>query len=403
VHGNRQGGRPSLKHVKNRARQRTGAKTARAVGWNVMMTTEARRHGSGWTGFAIVTAVMLGFLGSARAEAPSPALAELIKAAAAEGKIDLQWSSSLLGGLDGVGQAVAGMNKMFGIHLEGRLTPDPDSVPQLLNKVAVTQSANQPSPTDAFVGTTVHIATAVQKGMVQGADWTALLPGRIDASTIEDKGMAVRVFTTLPGGIVYNTQLAPHPPTSLAELLKPEWKGKIASNPYGASFELLSASDVWGEDKALDFARKFSAQIGGLIGCPDMERVASGEFELFALDCSGRNWVQFQRQGAPLGFMIPSDFAAQRYYYMVIPKNAAHPNAGKLFVTYLMTSEGQSILWKTGDYDLHTFPDSGMRKVIAEYEARGAKFREYTLDWWAKHPEVVPAQRKAVDIITKQQ
>jgi iron(III) transport system substrate-binding protein len=368
-----------------------------------MMTTEARPHGSGWTGFAIVTAAMLGFLGSARAEVPSPALAELIKAAAAEGKIDLQWSSSLLGGLDGVGQAVAGMNKMFGTHLEGRLTPDPDSVPQLLNKVAVTQSANQPSPTDAFVGTTVHIATAVQKGMVQGADWTALLPGRIDASTIEDKGMAVRVFTTLPGGIVYNTQLAPHPPTSLAELLKPEWKGKIASNPYGASFELLSASDVWGEDKALDFARKFSAQISGLIGCPDMERVASGEFELFAMDCSGRNWVQFQRQGAPLGFMIPSDFAAQRYYYMVIPKNAAHPNAGKLFVTYLMTSEGQSILWKTGDYDLHTFPDSGMRKVIAEYEAKGAKFREYTLDWWAKHPEVVPAQRKAVDIITKQQ
>ena len=232
------------------------------------------------------------------------------------------------------------MNKMFGLHLEPRLTPIPNSVPQLLNKVAVTQKAGQPSPTDAFVGTTVHIATAIQRDMVQGADWTALLPGRIADSTIEDKGLAVRVFTTLPGGIVYNTQLAPHPPTSLADLFKPEWKGKIASNPYGASFELLSASDVWGEEKTLDFARKFSAQISGLIGCPDMERVASGEFVLFAMDCSGRNWVQFARQGAPLGFIVPSDFAAQRYYYMVIPKNAAHPNAGKLFVTFLLTSRG---------------------------------------------------------------
>jgi hypothetical protein len=44
-----------------------------------------------------------------------------------------------------------------------------------------------------------------------------------------------------------------------------------------------------------------------------------------------------------------------------------------------------------------------MHKVIADYQAKGAKFREYTLDWWAKHPEVVPAQRKAVDIITKAQ
>jgi hypothetical protein len=72
-------------------------------------------------------------------------------------------------------------------------------------------------------------------------------------------------------------------------------------------------------------------------------------------------------------------------------------------VTFLLTSEGQRILWKTGDYDLHTFPDSGMRQVIAQYEAKGAKFREYTLDWWSQHPEVIPAQHKAVDIITKQQ
>ena len=360
------------------------------------------RRGIG-TMLALAMALVLAGRAPACAEPPNPALAAVIKGAAAEGKIDLQWSSSLLGGLDGVSAAVDGMNKMFGLHLEPKLTPDPDSVPQLLNKVAVSQKSNQPSPTDAFIGTTPHIATAIQRDMVQGADWTELLPGRIDASTVEDKGLAVRVFTTLPGGIVYNTQLAPHPPTSLMDLLKPEWKGKIASNPYGASFELLTAGDVWGEEKALDFARKFSGQISGLIGCPDMERVASGEFVLFAMDCSGRNWVQFQRQGAPLGFITPSDFAAQRYYYMVIPKNAAHPNAGKLFVAFLLTTEGQRILWKTGDYDLHTFPDSGMHRVIADYEAKGVKFREFTLDWWLQHPEVVAAQRKAVDIITKQQ
>ena len=222
-------------------------------------------------------------------------MAALIKGAAAEGKIDLQWSCSLLGGLVGVSEAVDGMNKMFGLHLEPRLTPDPG-----FRAAIAEQGRRHPESPSAIAdgclcGHHRSHCDRDSKDMVQGADWTALLPGRIDASTIEDKGLAVRVFTTLPGGIVYNTQLAPHPPTSLADLLEPEWTGKIASNPYGASFELLSATDVWGEEKALDFARKFSAQVSGLIGCPDMERVASGEFELFAMDCSGRNWVQFQR------------------------------------------------------------------------------------------------------------
>ena len=110
-----------------------------------MTTSNIRRRGGGWLGVALATALLLA-QGAARAETPSPALAELIKGAAAEGKIDLQWSSSLLGGLDGVSQAVDGMNKMFGLHLEPKLTPDPASVPQLLNKVAVTQKTNQPAP-----------------------------------------------------------------------------------------------------------------------------------------------------------------------------------------------------------------------------------------------------------------
>jgi ABC-type Fe3+ transport system substrate-binding protein len=86
---------------------------------------------------------------------------------------------------------------------------------------------------------------------------------------------------------------------------------------------------------------------------------------------------------------------------MSIPKNAAHINAAKLFVAFLLTPQGQSILWKAGDIDLDAFPESGMRKVITQYEAEGKKFRELTLAWWAAHPEVGPAQNKAVEILTR--
>ncbi len=358
-----------------------------------------KRSTAAWVLAAVMAASPL----VAHADEPSPALKQLIADANKEGRLDLQWASSLLGGIDGVTQEVNGMNTMFGTNIVPRLTPDPGSVPQLLNKIGVTQAAGQPSPTDAFVGTTVHIVTAVEKNMLQPVAWKTLLPGRIDDSMVEADGLAVRVFTTLPGGIVYNTKLSPEKPTSLMNLLKPEWTGKIASTPYAASFELLSATDMWGEARTLDYARKFSKQVSGLIGCPELERVASGEFLIFAMDCSGRDWVHFAKAGAPIGFVVPSDYAAQRYYYMVIPKNAGHPNAGKLFVTYLLTTEGQNILWKTGSYDLHTFPDSHMKQVIADYEKQGIKFREFTLAWWKLHPEVIPAQAKVVDLLTKQQ
>ncbi len=337
---------------------------------------------------------------------PSPALSKIIAAAKQEGRLDV-WAGSLsgglLGGVDGMTKEVAGMNAMFGTNIVAHITPDASSVPQLLNKVAVSQASEQPAPTDAFLGTTIHMVTAVAKNMTLPVAWALLLPGRLDDRFVEAGGMVVRILTTLPGGIVYNTKLAPMKPTSLMDLLRPEWKGKLATTPYAASFDLLAANDVWGPDKTLDFARKLSGQISGLIGCQEVERIASGEFAGFALDCGGRDWDNFARAGAPVGFAVPSDFAGRRYYYMFIPKNAAHPNAGILFTTYLLTSEGQDIQWQTSNTDLDTFPDSHMHMVIDDYKKQGVTFREFTIDWWKQHPETIAAQSKVVEIMTKQQ
>ena len=38
-------------------------------------------------------------------------------------------------------------------------------------------------------------------------------------------------------------------PTTLADFLRPEWKGKIASTPYSAGFDVLYAADVWGKER----------------------------------------------------------------------------------------------------------------------------------------------------------
>jgi ABC-type Fe3+ transport system substrate-binding protein len=336
--------------------------------------------------------------GAAHAAEWSPALTQLIVAAQKEGKLSLEWGAGILGGTDGVKEMAAGMNALFGTGVVARFTPGA-SLPETVNKVIIAQGAGRPSPTDAVIGTNQYAAELVRTGVSLAVDWVALLPQRITPDSVEAQGTALRVFTTLPGGIVYNATRAPMKPTTLADLLRPEWKGKIASTPYASSWELLSASDVWG-DRALDFAKQLSSQLAGLMRCSELERVASAEFLAFAMDCSGREWVELKRKGAPVEHTIPADFAAQRFYYLAIPANATNPNAAKLFAAFLSTPQGQKLIWKYTDTDLHTYPESQLAPEIRDYEKRGVTFRQFTIPWHLAHPEALEGQHKAVRLLS---
>jgi len=96
---------------------------------------------------------------------------------------------------------------------------------------------------------------------------------------------------------------------------------------------------------------------------------------------------------------VPADFAAQRFYYFALPKNAANPNAMKLFTVFLQTPEGQKLIWKYTDTDLHTYPESELAGEIKDYEARGVHFRQFTIQWHMQHPEAQEGQRKAQKLL----
>ena len=352
-------------------------------------------------GRLVLLAVSAIFISSQAAEAAdqSAALKELIAAASKEGKLELQWGSTFLGGNDGVKAITEAMNAMFGTHIVARFTPGPNAN-ESLNAIMIAQSVNRPSPTDVFIGSNQHGALIYEKKAGTAIDWHALLPDRIAASSIEADGMALRLITVLPGGIVYNTQRVPYAPTKLEDLLKPEWKGKIASTPYASGFDLLSSTDVWGSDKTLDFARKLSAQLAGLMRCNEIERIASGEFIAYAMDCTGTDWQDLKRKGAPVGHVIPADFPAVRFNYVTVPKNAANPNAAKLFSVFLHTPEGQKLTWKYMTADLHTYADSQMAKEVGEYEKKGVVFHQFTIQWYLDHPEAREGISKVVPILT---
>lgn len=329
----------------------------------------------------------------------SPALKDLIAAANKEGKLELQWGSTFFGGNDGVKTITDAMNKAFGTKIAVRFTPGPNAN-ESLNAIVVANGVNRPSPTDAFIGSNQHGALIYERKVGTQVDWRTLLPARIAADSIEGDGMSLRMFTVFPGGIVYNTQRVPYPPTSLADLLKPEWKGKIASTPYASGFDLLSSNDVWGMERTLDYAKKLSGQIAGLMRCNEIERIASGEFIAYAMDCTGTDWQAVKQKGAPIDHVIPSDFPATRFNYLTVPKNAANPNAAKLFAVFLHTPEGQKLTWRYMSADLHTYPESQMASIVAGLQNKGIKFHQFTIQWYLDHPEAREGIGKVVPILT---
>jgi iron(III) transport system substrate-binding protein len=330
----------------------------------------------------------------------SPALQALIAAADKEGKLELQWGANQLGGNDGLKEITSGMNALFGTHIVSSMTPAPNEN-EALNAVMIAKNVNHPSPTDIFIGSNQHGALIYQRKIGLKVDWQELLPNRIQASSIEADGAMLRMYTVIPGGIIYNPQRAPYPPVNLTDLLKPEWKGRIASTPYASGFDLLSATDVWGKERTLDFARKLSTQLAGLVRCNDFERISSGEYIAYALDCTGTDAQTWEDKGAPIRHVIPADFPALRYYYMTVPTNAANPNAAKLLIVYLHTPEGQKLVWKMRHADLDTYADGQMAKEINAYEAKGLVFHKFTIAWYLEHPEIRPVAGEAAKIISR--
>jgi len=334
----------------------------------------------------------------AASQEASPALKELAAAAGREGTLTLSWSQTTLGGTQGAARLQAAMNRMFGTNIRLSFLPGPDMA-RVINQVATEFAAGQKAHVDVLLGAAPQIAPVAKLDFFEPVEWQKYLPGRITSEMTELGGRIIRIVTGL-SGVTYNSQLAPMKPTVLQDFLKPEWKGKIASTPYAAGLDVLLAEDVWGREKTVNYVRALARQIAGVMRCGEAERVATGEYLALVMDCTGQDALIWQERGAPLAQLMPLDGAEQRYYYFAVPKNAQHPNAAKLFTAFLLTEEGQKLAYDTWKIDLHFLPGSKMGAMVADYQKRGVKFKEVTVDWWRAHPEIEATRSELIKILT---
>ena len=74
-----------------------------------------------------------------------------------------------------------------------------------------------------------------------------------------------------------------------------------------------------------------------------IERITSGE-HLLGFNVIGSYVVLRQRKDPDLGLVYPDDYVLVMSRVAIIPKNARRPNAGKLFLDYLISARAQKIM-----------------------------------------------------------
>jgi len=233
------------------------------------------------------------------------------------------------------------------------------------NRVISEAAANQ-------VGADLVWSSAMDRQMLlaqQGLFEAVELP---EAKAIPDWGNFKNVLyatSVEPIGIIFNKNVLAEDkvPTTRAELIaymkSDEAKDKVAAldperSPSGFQFDTNDAKTT---DNFWDVVAAFGAAGGKTYTSngPVKESIDSGENAL-AFNIIGSYAIEWAKSSPSLGVMFDKERTAAFSRVIGFTKGAPHPNAGKLFLNFLLSQEGQAELARNGLPSVRTDIDASI-------------------------------------------
>jgi iron(III) transport system substrate-binding protein len=148
------------------------------------------------------------------------------------------------------------------------------------------------------------------------------------------------------GAFGFNTKQLPKGsvPKSYADLLKPEWKGNLGMDGKPYEWFATMLKSMGGEEKGMSFMRALAKQQPQLRNGRTLlaQLVAAGEFK-GALTAYSQTFEQLKVQGAPADWVYLNPVFAN-IHPVGLSAKAPHPNAGKLFIDFILSKKGQDII-----------------------------------------------------------
>ncbi|MEO6142944.1 MAG: extracellular solute-binding protein [Dermatophilaceae bacterium] len=273
-------------------------------------------------------------------------MAALVDAAKKEGTLNVialppDWAN--------YGEVIKGFEAKYGLKVDSA-QPDASSADEI---TAAKNLKGQSKAPDVFdLGTAVASANTAMFAAYKVATFADVPPTLKDAN-----GLWVNDY----GGymsIGYDAGKVPAPAT-VADLLKPAYKGKVALNgdptKAGAAFSGVvmatlsqggTADDI---SKGVDFFKALKAAGNFLPVDPTGATIASGQTPV-VFDWDYLNVAQGAKLKGTMDWktVVPAGAVVGGYYVQAINKDAPHPAAARLWQEYLYSDEGQNLWLKGG-------------------------------------------------------
>ena len=143
----------------------------------------------------------------------------------------------------------------------------------------------------------------------------------------------------------YNTKLVSKAdaPKDWKDLLSPKWKGKFAMDPEDHAW-LMALQEAWGREKANQFGKELVGQnIQWRKGHTLIAQLlTAGEFPLGLV--YAHRIEELKKKGAPVEWVTTTDPIPAEVHPIQIAVKAQNVNAAKLFVEFVASKEGQTMV-----------------------------------------------------------
>ena len=239
------------------------------------------------------------------------------------------------------GKIISAFGEKYGIKVDSA-QPDANSQDEI--NAADQQKGTDRAPDVFDLGQSVALANLAKFAPYQVSTWSTI-PDELkdpDGTWVNDYGGYM--------SIGFNTAKVPAP-TGVKDLLKPEYKGKVALNgdptQAGAAFNGVVMSSLANGGSAddiqpgIDFFADLKKAGNFLPTDPTSATIESGQTPL-VIDWDYLNTAESAKIST-WKVVVPSDALVGGYYYQAVSKDAPHPAAARLWQEFLYSDEGQNL------------------------------------------------------------
>lgn len=312
-----------------------------------------------------------------------PAVKDLYDKAKAEGEVVI-WGTN--------GKEVDWIPAAFAAEWPGikvNVLGDNDIAPKIIAETRAGRHA-----VDVYWSSITGVAPIVQRDLPAPVDWSIFGLSKDDTAFDGRMGFTNNIVYT----VAYDTRKMSEAdmPKTWDELLDPRFKDKMTGSLFLMPRLVSALSIKWGQDKALDFARKLASDTGILLTRAPRESILqSGERVMAAgeVDTLPKLWAA---GGMPIKYVIPAPVVLGQFGATVLAK-APHPHAGRLLAGWLTSKEGKAAREK-GNFEVDYRPGSDHADAKRIYASGVAVIEDRVEEMDAR----AALYKRAADILTGQ-